>query len=458
MYKIITLQRDVDFWKGLVPCLAELHPGFRHLVVAIAATFELLFRPNSHSLNQFALEQCNKAIRSIVTAKDLGTSGLLISCILVSAYNLLRSDLKAADTSIENGLRMVGSATASDANVELSRILTLLGKQHGFKLWTSDITFQFDKTVAGREPLIIDPIFAKGPFLEVGQVLAAFKTVIVDSVAKLMRNLSLGAHIDPNSLLAQDVCQHFSEIFFHWEVYYRSLSDEEAEKKLQLVQLKIGLQSAYVLFTAKILGSNEVDIDAHINRYSNLLQLGREVIAARHAGRPVIYLDWVVNGALYTAALLCRNSILRRELIALLKSQVVYADGLVNCLRGRVAEIIADFEDQGLAAHSCRDVTEDRLIRICGLHCREDRRICVRYMLATDLNRLNPQEQLSALGEGLDNFTVQEINDCLQGMNAVYTMYMKVDSHVAPSGYLRRMYYRGRPVQVRWQSDSHRQG
>lgn len=455
MYKIITLQRDIDFWKGVVPCLAELDASFRHLVVAIASTFELLYRPESNSLNQFALVQCNKAIRLILSAKDLRTSWLLISCILISAYNLLRSDLEAADISIESGLRMVAIATASDPQVEqLSRVLTSLAKQHGFKLWAPDITFKFDKTTAGREPLFINPSFAKGPFVEVGQVLAAFKTVVVNLVAKLVRNLALGAHIDPKSSLARDVCQYFSEIFFHWEAYYRSLPEQAADKKLQLIQLKVGLQSAYVLFATRVLASSETEVDVHTSRYSSMLQLGQEIIAARHAGRPVIYVDRVVNGALYPAAMFCRNSVIRRKLIALLRSQGVYEDGLVNFLRSRVAEIIADFEENGHEINSCQDVPEDRLIRVCGLKCGEDRTINVRYMLAGELDRLNLKQHRAPLGGQLDEFTVREIDDCLKGMTAAYSMYSKVDSHLAPDGYLRRMYYRGRPVPVRRLSNS----
>jgi hypothetical protein len=449
IHKIIDLKSEMHFWKGIVPCLAESHPGFRHLVVAIAATFELLFRPDSSSLNEFAMEQCNKAIRSILSAGELEKSWLLASCVLISAYNLLRSDLDAADRSIENGLKLLEGTATSDENIaSVSRILTSLDKRHGFKLWAPDVTFQFDRICIGNEVLVIDPTLAQGPFVEISQVVAAFRTCIVDHVAKLMRNLAIDAYVDPCSLLAKDVRKHFSDVFFRWQEFYRSLPSDHLQTRLELKQLKIGLLSSCVLFGAKILSCSEMSADLCMKQFQSILDLGRDVIEARHAGKPVVYLDRIVNGQLYTAAMLCRDSVIRRELIALLKGQRMYEDGLVNLLRGRVAEIVADFEDEGRLVRFAREVPADRLVRVRGLYSREDRKICVLYMSSFRVNKQHLQELWSPIGQELDRYSIEEIEGCLQGMTAAYSMYKKADVHVAPKGCLRRMYYRGRPVQI----------
>ena len=96
--KFITLQRDRVFWKEIVPCLFETH--------------ELLFDKDADRLNVFALKQCNKATEVLQSSlSDFGSSFLLVSCILVSVYNLLRGDFVSADMSIECGLRMVTRTT-----------------------------------------------------------------------------------------------------------------------------------------------------------------------------------------------------------------------------------------------------------------------------------------------------------------------------------------------------------
>lgn len=105
--KILTLKRDAVFWVELVPCLAEFNPIFRHLVVAIAATHESLFHNDCNQLNIFVLTQCNKAIQHLQSLRSSKLSLIVVSCILVSAYNLLRCDFVSADKSIESGLEMV---------------------------------------------------------------------------------------------------------------------------------------------------------------------------------------------------------------------------------------------------------------------------------------------------------------------------------------------------------------
>lgn len=456
VYKILTLRRDSHFWKQVVPCSAETYTPIRHLVVAIAATYELLFSPDFDALNQFALEQCNKALRSILTSNDLSQSVLITSCILVSAYNLLRGDVEAADKSIESGLKMLSAAqiTKPDSYLEQSsHILTSLGKQHGFKLWAPDVTFLVDRTVAGHEDMMVDTKFLQGPFVGIGQVLAAFKSIMVENVAQLIRNLSLGAHMDPECMLARDVSLNFSGILFHWETYYRGLSDGQADEKLQLVQLKIGLLSARLLFYTRIIESDEMRGDAFTTVYAEILQLGQEVIAARQAGRAVVYLDRIVNGALYTSAMFCREPLIKAQLIDLLKSQVVYADGLVNFLRGRVAEIVAEIEEHGIVVNHCHDIPENRRVRVGDLHYQQNRILCVEYVQAAQTDRLSMKRHCSRLPPELDRFDAPEIDDCLKGMVSAYTMYRKLELHVAPNGYLRKMYYGGYPVRVIWRAD-----
>lgn len=59
--KIISLERDAGFWRGTLPHLVQSHPAFRHLVVAIASTHELLSDPDASRLNIVALRHCSKA-------------------------------------------------------------------------------------------------------------------------------------------------------------------------------------------------------------------------------------------------------------------------------------------------------------------------------------------------------------------------------------------------------------
>ncbi|OAP54951.1 hypothetical protein AYL99_10651 [Fonsecaea erecta] len=441
--KILTVQRHREFWKGIVPCLVESEPGIRHLVVAIAATYEFLQRPRAVPLDHFALTQCNKALRTILSG-ETNRQSLITSSILVATYHLLRAENEAADRAIDSGLKMLQLDNGTDSGgglEQLSSVLMSIGQQHGYKLWAADVAFLFEKTVANCEDIRLVQHFPSGPFTNGEQVLSSFKAMMMEVIARVMRNITLGAYVDPDCSFACDVGQHFSTILFHWDMLYRSLPANSATEKLQLVQVKVGLLLARLLFHAKLLAADELRVDAYAGTFAEICRLGKEVIASRHAGRPVVYVDRFVNGTFFTCAMLCRDPQIRRDFISLLKSQLGYQDGLVNYARGHVAMIMADIEEHGLVVDSCHDIPETKRIGVCELSCSEDRVLRLGYMAATWTERTSLNHHFSRIPAELNDYTHQEINECLKGMMGAYAMYRKLDLFRAPNGYLRKMYY-----------------
>ncbi|KAL6243834.1 hypothetical protein RBB50_009268 [Rhinocladiella similis] len=228
---------------------------------------------------------------------------------------------------------------------QLSGVLMFLGQQHGYKLWAAEVAFLFDKTVVNREDIRLVQHFPSGPFTDGEQVLSSFKTMMMEVVARVMRNITLGTFIDCS--FACDVGQHFSTILFHWDMLYRSLPANSAAEKLQLVQVKVGLLLARLLFYAIFLTADELRVDAYAGTFAEICRLGKEVIASRHAGRPVVYVVRLVNGTFFTCTMFCRDHQIRRNFISLLKSQLWYQDGLVNYVRGHVATIMAALKSTG---------------------------------------------------------------------------------------------------------------
>ena len=106
VHKIITLHRDRDFWTATIPCLAQHYEALRDLVVSIAMTHELLYHTDTSSLDTYALTQCNKAVAMLRNSEHLHPAILLVSCILVSAFSLLRCDHSHAELSIESGMKI----------------------------------------------------------------------------------------------------------------------------------------------------------------------------------------------------------------------------------------------------------------------------------------------------------------------------------------------------------------
>lgn len=460
VHKILTWRRDKQFWKGIVPATAEFNTGIRHLMIAIAATHELLFQLEPGTINTFALTQCNKALQTILASKGLERASLTTSCILVTAYNLLRGNIDAADKSVQSGLSMLASTdiASSDDNTEHQfRVLKSLDQQHGFKLWSVDVNFQIDKIVVGREDCLVFAELPRGPFTDIDQVLAAFKVIMMEFVAKTMRNVALGTLIDPTCSFARDLGNCISQSLSYWKSLYDDLVSSAHDERLRLIQLKIGLLLTKFLFHVKLLAADELEADAHIAIVAEILQLGQTVVAARHVGRSVVYLDRIVNSALFMCSIFCREPTIRRQLITLLKRQLPFENGLVNFLRGCAAEVVADIEEHGLTVGRSSDIPEAWRIGICSLDCWADRILLVGYMSSGQTERSNLRYHQRDLSSELANFDREEVDECIRGMTTAHKMYRKQELSKAPRGYLREMHYNGVSVKVLWRYDTQRQ-
>lgn len=457
IHKIITLQRDLSFWTCTVPYLVRNHTAFRHIVVAIAATFELVSVGGSVRTNVFALEQCNKATEELKIWTSISPAHIMVSCILIAAYNLLRSDLDQVDKIVESGLKIAEARSDTDklqpdpTESAFALMLFHLGRQFGFKLWVPGICFEFDKLSAARDPLVIEFEHAKGPFFKVEQALNEFKSLMISLVAKLMRNLARGAYIPPTCLLAQDALSEFHRAFYFCDKLSGTL--DNSEDRIGLVQIKIGLYSAYIHLLTKVLNSDERSYDRQIPLYKSMLRLAEQIRTAREDGYRAIYIDRIVNGSIFTLAICCREPYTRRQAIKFLRNQIMHEQGMKNYLLGTVAETITKIEEANKIVTTCNDVPIERRIHLLGLTCRaSDKYVGVSYMSATAPDRSKPMQVWLPCPQLLQDREAQDIDETLIGIQTTYTMYMRADQCQAPQGFIRPMFYLGRQVPVCWQS------
>lgn len=457
----MTRSRDALFWRDTLPHLVTLYPALRHLVVAIASTHELLSTTDAESLNVFALQHCTRATQLLLASNDLSLSLLLASCILVSAYHLLRGDMTSADLSIESGVKMGNKAADGTLASSLRVILARLGKQHAFKLWAPDVVCRFDKSALTAGPLVLEvDDCINGPFTNLAQILAAFKWISLEVVAAISRNLAMGAYVDPDSALAREVSRQLGSFAHYWDIYAAACADDD--ERLELLQLRIGLYNISILFHAKLIGPGDLSFDAFCPDYEQMLALAEEVISARHSGQTVVYVERMVNGALFTMGMLCRDPVLRRRALTLLQSQARYDEGLVNWLRGMVIETITRVEERGLEVHCSADIPLHRRIYMSGIRCRDlDKAVCLSYVRTDmewgvgDLEKWSDWDSYSSishlLSEGRNDVSAHEIDVHLQGIVAACRMYNKALSAHAPRGFVRQMFFRGVAVPILWE-------
>lgn len=130
--------------------------------------------------------------------------------------------------------------------------------------------------------------------------MGAASLLLQNIVTRIMRNLARGFCIEPSCSLTREVNWQFATLSFHWESLYRRFSAGDKNGVLELKQTKIGFHLAFLLFRTKVVGHSELLFEAYPATVEAMLQLAEEVVSAGEKGRPVVYLDKLVNAAVYS--------------------------------------------------------------------------------------------------------------------------------------------------------------
>lgn len=458
--KIVTLHRDPEFWTRHVPRLADKYVAFRHLVVAIASTHELLLHADPRKLDIFALTQCNKAMEMLRAKSDWQPAYLIVSCILMVAYSLLRCDYAHADLGVENGLKIPLAASicrntccaSEEAGNRYKHILTRLGRSHGFKLWTPDMCHQFEKSTANQTCMLAETDHVHGPFTSTAQVLKTYKDIMGQLVARLMRNLARGAYIDPQSPVAQDTIRQLAMFAFYWDKMYNELPEDADTQRLELKQLRIGLNYAFVLLFTKVISPLERTFDAYPHLVDQSLDLAEELLAAYQDGQLVVYMDKVVNGPIFSMAMCSADATLKQRAMSILRGQIGSPDGLDHWLRACVIELLVQAEDRVWGQRDLEGFLPREMITFRDISC-HGHNIRIDYAIVGPSSESFDHVEMEVdwepcFGSGI---TSKMVHDSCQGIMAAYRTYGKPRPAEASCGYVREMQYKGRPVRVLWE-------
>lgn len=164
-----------------------------------------------------------------------------------------------------------------------------------------------------------------------------------------MRNLAQGVCIEPSCSLTHEINRQFAMCSFHWQSLYRRLSVCDEDGVLELKQIKIGFHHAFLLFHIKVVGPSELPFEAYPTIVENMLQLADEVVNAGEKGRPVLYLDKLVNAGIYPLGFAVCAAKYRKRTIDILQRQANRRDGLTNRLHGVVIETMMTLEHMSLS-------------------------------------------------------------------------------------------------------------
>lgn len=105
-----------DFWTRFLPQLSHRYPTIRHAVSAVGAVYEKQLLPatsDSTNVEQFTLQQYNKAIQSILgqmsAPQTVGIDLVLVTCLLFVCLETLRSKNSRALDHIQSGVQILAA-------------------------------------------------------------------------------------------------------------------------------------------------------------------------------------------------------------------------------------------------------------------------------------------------------------------------------------------------------------
>ncbi|KAK4500934.1 hypothetical protein PRZ48_009126 [Zasmidium cellare] len=358
------------------------------------------------------------------------------------AYSLLRCDYAHADLGVEHGLKIPLCAAickntccaSEEAGNGYKRILTRLGKSHGFKLWTPDISHQFEKSKVSSSCMEIETDIVRGPFTSTAQVLKTYKDIMIQTP------------------VAQETIRQLAMFAFYWDKVYNELPEEADNQRLELKQLRIGLNYASVLFFCKVIGPREQTMDAYSSLVNSSLDLAEEVMAAYHEGKPVPYMDRVVNGSLFSMAMCSRDPQHKERVMGILRGQYASPDGLDHWLRSYIIQLLVQGEDKVWAKEDLNAYLPRERITFCDMSCHEQT-IRVDYAVIGPTTEWFDFVEMEVEWEPWfgSQVTSGMVHNTCQGIMAAYRTYGKPRPAEAPFGYVREMRHKGRPVQVLWE-------
>jgi cholestenol delta-isomerase len=350
-----------DFWRTFVLQLSQNEPAIRCAVCSLSFLHKW-FREtrngkyDSASLGQlrtFSLQKYSKAIahtQRLLTQSSAGTEesiakGLVV-CILFVCYENMVGNYAAAHMHLRNGLRIFAKRDALDIRSELpkevSRTLDRLELQA--------MAFGYSNAPYSYESY---PEIFQMPELPMGEPLVEILCHLVTMFKYIFR---LGSAFNPRPI-PQNLLENASTVFLSWKKRFsncsRNLLRCNCQKYVHMYNMIRGFMLFEILATIlEILiltgcYGNELLHDAHLAGYTKILQLSQKIVRLASTDE---FFTFEIGMAfpLFFAAIKCRDPVIRRDAITLLKRLNSREGSFQSVIASEAAEFVMGIEEEGL--------------------------------------------------------------------------------------------------------------
>lgn len=341
---------ESGFWDRLVLQLSHSQPTVRHALLALSSLCEIydaratgqqeLSSDKVERLNQFALQQYNKAIGLLASDLAAPRSRLevtLTTCLVFIWLEFLRDDFDSGLNHLESGLKILRDFNQPDSesgwpsrptqhiDISLTRLFTRLDIQatiHGSP--TSD----FNSRIFDRSNKIASMI--PSSFLSIDEARKCLDGVL-SPIIHLIRQLHQPNYVksmldshpwpDPLSLEARR-----QSGLYHLQLWQAAVDNsassifkpQDQDQASALAVLNLYHRLAKVILNT-LFTTSQMIFDEYNSDFEYLLALAESVIHNYQSTSSVVFLDMGVMPPLFFIVVMCRDLGLRRKALALLK-------------------------------------------------------------------------------------------------------------------------------------------
>jgi hypothetical protein len=362
---------ESEFWDGLIPQVSQAEPAVRHALLALSSLYEAYeFNGKPHRdlncnlaerLTRFALHQYTKAVGLLadrLSTDQPSFQAILISCLIFVWIEFLQHNLDTALRHLQSGLQILKDLQQSSdqprIDASLPRLFTRLHTQarlHGSP------TSNFNSSTSEKHLKVLNIVpCAFSSILEARNCLDAE----LDSIYRFMRRMykpefvsaTIKNHPFPDPLSLEAIVHHHLQNLCLWQTAFQnspSVSSQPPDAKHAAGIDLLQIQHASVSIMLKtLLEVSEMVFDQLTSKFERILTLAERLIQnTRSRGILVLSFDIGVLAPLFLVALKCREPIIRRKAIALLKRAperegIWYRDSVVE-----FAELKFEMEERG---------------------------------------------------------------------------------------------------------------
>lgn len=387
---------DLKFWKDTVLQLSRSEPAVWDAVIAISALYEipspsLDLSPKgsekNEALNWYSRSMMN--VRKLIEQNRADQEIAIVTCVLYICIEIMQGHMSEALQLYEQGVSLIyelRTASATRASFLEDTIIPLF-----FRMGTAALSTAGVPVV--RDLFALADYRGDTGFFTVEAARAALAPLTRES---LLFRWEAGAHIlEVGSVVnvSVEIFARRQSLLLRLEDWYRSFTGLTNNQSDHIYQSAIStlrtFHAAIYIILSTCLAQRETAFDNYLSHFRTIVNHGSQALASTTDAQTLFTFESGVGQPLFLTAISCRDPVLRREALSLLrrvpqegffecKPRVASAEEYIRMEEGRVEGLmvrmsdLVEITDSMTFDYSSNEVKEISLERLANLPFVED--------------------------------------------------------------------------------------